>query len=101
MPPGRKPAKGMGCNLQRHHAGKAQGGNCQANGTYAAGSHIGNDQKGCKEDQRRTEVVHERQASANSHRISNKQDQIFLSQQSIHGGCADKNKTHFTQFRRL
>ena len=72
MPPGSKSAKGMGCDLQGHHASKAQGGNCQANGTYAAGAHVGNDQKGYKEDQGRAEVIHKCKASANGHRIGNK-----------------------------
>ena len=101
MPPNGEAAQGVGGDLDRQNTGKAEGGASQSDGADAAGTQIRDHQKGHKEDQRRAEIVHDSQTAANSQSIDNKQDQIALSQDPIHGRRSDKHEADLAQLGRL
>ena len=101
MAPGGKPLQGMGRDLQSHNTGKHQRSHSKAHSTHAAGAQIGDDQERAEKDQRCAEIIHQRQETADYRRIADKENQIPLVHDPVHGGCPGKNEAHLRQFRRL
>ena len=101
MPPGGKPAQCVGRNTQGQNPRKNQGRAGQGDGTHASGTKIRNNQERAEENQRRAEVIHQRQQSADHHGIGNEQNQIPLVHNPVHGGRAGVDKTHLGQLRGL
>ena len=101
VPPGGEPAQGVGGNAQCQHSRKAQGRAGQGDGAHAAGTQIGDDEKGAEEDQRRAEVVHQRQQAADDHGIGNEEDQIPLVHDPVHGGSTGVHKADLAELRGL
>ena len=101
MPPGGKTLQGVGRHLQCHHTGKGQRAQRQGDGADITGTEKRDDQKGTEEDQRRTEIVHKRQAAAKHGRIYDEQEQIPFLDQAVHCGCAHECKADLAQLRRL
>ena len=101
MPPSGKTLQSMGCDFQRQNTGKDKCRNGKGHGTHTAGAEVSNHKERAEENQRSTKVIHQRKAAADGHGIADKQDQVTLCHDPVHGGRADKHKAHLTQLRRL
>ena len=86
----------MGCDPQCHHTGKSKRCASQAQGSETAGTQIRNNQKCTEENQRRTKVIHQGQAAANQHRITDEHDNVALIHNTIQGGSTCEHKADFT-----
>ena len=101
MPPYGKPPQGVGRDFQRQHSRKDQRRNGQRHGTHTAGTKIGDHKEGTEENQRRAEVVHQGKQTADENGIGDKNVNIPLAHDSVHGGRAGIDEADLAQLRRL
>ena len=101
MPPHGKPTQSVGRDFQRQHSRKDQRRNGQRHGTHTAGTKIRDHKKGAEENQRRAEVVHQGKQAADENGIGDKNVNIPLAHDSVHGGRAGIDEADLAQLRRL
>ena len=91
----------MGRDLQHDHGSKRQRSDRQAHQPHISRAEIRDHKERAEENERRTKVVHNSQETANNSRIHDKQQQIPLLNNAVHGRSANKDKAHLAQLRRL
>ena len=101
MPPHGEPPQGVRRDFQRQHPGEDQRRNGQRHGAHTAGTKIRDHKEGAEENQRRAEIVHQGKQAADENGIGDKNVNIPLAHDSVHGGRAGIDEADLAQFRRL